>query len=52
MRYLIISDVHLGDPRFRNADALLEFLEQSIFDALILNGDFADFWASSSRKIR
>lgn len=40
---IIISDTHLG-KRTAQADMLLEFLENTICDKLIINGDFIDGW--------
>jgi UDP-2,3-diacylglucosamine pyrophosphatase LpxH len=47
-RYLIISDLHLGDPRFRKSEHLVNLLENETFDILILNGDIWDFWVEKS----
>jgi UDP-2,3-diacylglucosamine pyrophosphatase LpxH len=48
MRYLAISDVHAGDPRLNQARRLTCLLAAEEFDALLLVGDIADFWAEYS----
>jgi len=39
---IIISDIHLGKPNSQT-EKLLEFLEETEIDTLIINGDFIDF---------
>jgi UDP-2,3-diacylglucosamine pyrophosphatase LpxH len=43
-KYLIVSDIHLGDPRFVNESKLLSLLSSEDFDVLVLNGDIWDCW--------
>jgi UDP-2,3-diacylglucosamine hydrolase len=51
MRYLVISDVHAGDPRINNSDKLTRLLADAQYDAVILAGDIIDFWAESDTRV-
>jgi UDP-2,3-diacylglucosamine pyrophosphatase LpxH len=44
MRFLILSDIHLGDPRFTQDLKLIHLLQKEKYDILILNGDIWDSW--------
>jgi UDP-2,3-diacylglucosamine pyrophosphatase LpxH len=42
--YLVLSDLHLGDPRQNKIDAIIQLLLTEQYDVLILNGDIWDYW--------
>ena len=44
-RLFIVSDLHIGNPSFRNKEAVLQFLEFAIAEkaSLVINGDGIDF---------
>lgn len=44
MKTLVLSDIHIGDPRLNNEDSVVELLQTTDYDRLILNGDFLDMW--------
>ena len=43
MKALVLSDIHIGDPRFNQDSALCELLKKD-YDHVILNGDIIDSW--------
>lgn len=46
-RVLVLSDIHLGDPRSGPADRdIIDTILAIPYDLVILNGDFIDLWAS------
>jgi UDP-2,3-diacylglucosamine pyrophosphatase LpxH len=47
MRYLVISDLHLGDRRFCQVGKLMSVLDNEQYDHLILAGDIIDRWLDS-----
>lgn len=49
---VIISDLHLSKRKVVEADLLLEFLEHTDCDTLILNGDVLDGWHLEKKKLR
>jgi len=51
MRTLIISDTHIGDPRFNN-EFIANVLKKKKFNRLVLNGDFIDLWLDSFEEIK
>ena len=51
MKYLILSDIHIGNPLFKDIYRLKELLIDKNFDCLILNGDIFDVWEKSFEKI-
>ena len=53
MRWLVISDTHLGSATCKRQKDLLELLIKLTpkFDTLVINGDFIDLWRKSYRKI-
>lgn len=44
MKLLVLSDIHIGDPRLKNEDAIAELILKADYDELILNGDFLELW--------
>lgn len=48
MRILIISDVHLGAPYFKNKDKLLYLLSSKSWNKIILNGDTYELLGNKS----
>ena len=49
---IVISDLHLGKRKVVEANLLLEFLEHTECDTLILNGDIIDGWYLEKHKHR
>lgn len=49
---IIISDTHLGKKKVVEAGLLIEFLEHTDCDTLILNGDIIDGWYLEKKKLR
>ena len=49
---IVISDLHLGKRKVVEAGLLLEFLEHTDCDTLILNGDVIDGWYLEKHKHR
>jgi UDP-2,3-diacylglucosamine pyrophosphatase LpxH len=49
---IVISDLHLGKRKVVEAGLLLEFLEHTTSDTLILNGDIIDGWYLEKHKHR
>ena len=52
MRTLILSDLHIGDPRYEDNNLTYSILNKESFDRLILNGDVVDLWTSSLKTIK
>lgn len=50
MKTLIISDVHIGDPRTRESE-IIEMLDAESFDTLVINGDFIDAWVYDLKNV-
>jgi predicted phosphodiesterase len=50
-RTLLISDTHVGDPRYRANEQIQYLLKSATYDRLVLNGDFADLWLSGFKRI-
>jgi UDP-2,3-diacylglucosamine pyrophosphatase LpxH len=50
MKYLVITDLHLGDPRFDGGHRLLGLLNSEQFDHLVLGGDIWDAWLTLDPK--
>lgn len=50
MRYLVISDVHIGDARLKDESKIMKVIKGNTFDCLVLNGDFLDTWFCGYRK--
>jgi len=44
MRYLFLSDLHLGNPLFECTNEIISLLQKQDFDELILLGDIIDSW--------
>jgi len=44
MRILVLSDIHIGDPRLHNEDDIVKLLDSVEYDRLVLNGDIVDTW--------
>lgn len=44
MKVLVLSDIHIGDPRLCNENEILDLILTSDYDELILNGDFLELW--------
>jgi predicted phosphodiesterase len=51
MRTVIVSDTHVGDPRYHNNQHVQDLLKTATYDRLVLNGDFADLWLSGFKHI-
>ncbi len=47
MKYLFLSDLHLGNPLFECTDELIDLIEQDKFDELVLVGDILDEWEAN-----
>ena len=47
---IVVSDLHLGKGSVVEAELLLEFLENTHSDTLILNGDIIDGWYLEKKK--
>ena len=53
MKTIIMSDLHIGDPRHKpRHQPIQNLLEKKEFDRLILNGDIIDLWADSLENIK
>lgn len=52
MRTLILSDLHIGDPRYENNDLTIKIIIKEPFDRLILNGDVVDLWTTTIKRLR
>jgi len=53
MKTVVISDLHIGDPRHLEDQVVVNSsLKQLEFDRLILNGDIIDLWADSLDNIK
>lgn len=50
MKVLVLSDVHIGDPRLKNEDEIVKLILAEKYDAIILNGDFIDTWVCGYKK--
>lgn len=44
MKTLLISDTHIGDPRYTRDSALANLLANESFDQIVLVGDVIDLW--------
>lgn len=51
MKYLILSDLHLGSPLFKYELELIHLLNDNKFDKIIINGDIFDIWELPINKI-
>ena len=51
MRTLILSDIHIGDPRYINTKTIQILLVTEKYDQLILNGDFLDLWLADIEDV-
>lgn len=52
MRTLVLSDLHIGDPRYENNGLTYYVLNKEPFDRLILNGDVIDLWTTTINTVR
>jgi UDP-2,3-diacylglucosamine pyrophosphatase LpxH len=48
---LIVSDTHVGDPRF-DSSGTIDIIKKTKFDRLVLNGDIVDFWLINEEKAK
>lgn len=44
MRTLVISDLHIGDPRCEDTSVVINTLKKEKYDQIVLNGDIVDLW--------
>jgi predicted phosphodiesterase len=51
MRTIVLSDLHIGDPRYADNRAVQDLLVSEKYDRLIINGDFLDLWLSDINNI-
>lgn len=51
MKTIILSDLHIGDPRAVGSFPKIAELLNSDFDRLILNGDIFDLWLEDDPKV-
>jgi predicted phosphodiesterase len=52
MKTLILSDIHIGDPRVKRGKGIIELLESPLYDRIILNGDIIDLWSCKVKDIK
>lgn len=52
MKILIISDIHIGDPRLSNESKIISLLSNNKFDKIILLGDIVDCWLGGQKLIK
>jgi len=52
MKTLVLSDIHIGDPRVKRGKGIIKLLEDQSFDRVILNGDIIDLWFCKIRDIK
>lgn len=50
MSVLVLSDVHIGDPRLKKENQIAELILAEKYDLIILNGDFIDTWIRGYEK--
>lgn len=50
-RTLVISDTHIGDPRYTDNQKVQNLLRTEEYDRLVLNGDIIDLWLSDIKTI-
>lgn len=50
-RTLVISDTHIGDPRYADNQKVQNLLRTEDYDRLVLNGDIVDLWLSDIKTI-
>jgi predicted phosphodiesterase len=50
-RTLVISDTHIGDPRYIDNQKVQNLLLTEDYDRLVLNGDIIDLWLSDINSI-
>jgi len=51
MNLLILSDLHLGNPLFYKERQVIDLLNDSKYDQVIINGDLIDIWEDSVLNI-
>lgn len=51
-RTLVISDTHIGDPRYTDNQKVQNLLRNEDYDRLVLNGDIIDLWLSDIQKVQ
>jgi predicted phosphodiesterase len=51
MKTLILSDLHIGDPRFSDSAAVIKMLYEGEYDTLLLLGDIIDLWLADLKDI-
>jgi len=52
MKTLVISDLHIGDPRIEDNLIVLDVLKNEKYDQIVLNGDIVELWLSKIDHIR
>lgn len=52
MRTLVISDLHIGDPRVQDDETVLKVLAEEECDQIVLNGDIVELWLTEVDDIR
>lgn len=50
MKTLLLSDIHIGDPRYKSDRALTKLINSETFDQIILVGDTVDLWMPWYKK--
>lgn len=51
MRTLVLSDTHIGDPRYNNQH-VISLLKKERYNRLVLAGDVIDLWLGRLKKIK
>ena len=52
MKTIVISDIHVGDPRNQHEQNIINMLKTQTFDRLVINGDLVDLWLSTPKELK
>jgi predicted phosphodiesterase len=52
MKTLVLSDIHIGDPRVKRGKGIIKLLENPAYNRIILNGDIIDLWFCNIGEIK